>query len=227
MATDSQAGNVAPMRLIPRRTIVQGGVALAGGAAAGVLAPRASSAASRREQWRAWVVSRGAGTPVALDDYLPIALTDTEMVTLMAAIDRLIPPDDLGPGASDAGVHVYIDRLLSGRSIAFLPTYQQGLAALNAGGDFAQATPDDQDALLTSAEAGDLADAPAGFFPLLLEHTRQGMFCDPIHGGNREFAGWDLIRYPGIKLVWSADDQAIGAEVPAEHVSVEQYRRQS
>ena len=35
---------------------------------------------------------------------------------------------------------------------------------------------------------------------MLLEHTREGMFSDPIYGGNVNFAGWDLIGYPGIKL---------------------------
>ena len=74
------------------------------------------------------------------------------------------------------------------------------------------------------AEAGDLDGAPEGFFPLLLEHTRQGMFCDPIHGGNRNFAGWDLLGYPGIKLVWTEADQSEGTEVRPEHVSVEEFK---
>ena len=43
----------------------------------------------------------------------------------------------------------------------------------------------------------ELAGDPGGFFATLLEYTRQGMFADPIHGGNAGFAGWDLIGYPG------------------------------
>jgi hypothetical protein len=138
----------------------------------------------------------------------------------------LIPNDDLGPGAIEAGVFIYIDRLLAGRGAATLPLYQAGLAALNAAADgdgFTALAEADQDALLTNLEAGEVADAPDGFFALLLEHTRQGMFGDPIHGGNREFIGWDLIRYPGIKLVWTAEAQAFDAVVEPEHISVEQY----
>ena len=51
------------------------------------------------------------------------------------------------------------------------------------------------------------------------------MFSDPIYGGNVNFAGWDLIGYSGIKLVWDAEDQALDAIPEPEHVSVAEYRR--
>ncbi len=38
----------------------------------------------------------------------------------------------------------------------------------------------------------------------------EGMFGDPYYGGNKNFAGWDLIRYPGPRLATSADDQKMG-----------------
>lgn len=223
--TDHHDGvTTAPLRLIPRRRFVQG-AAVAGGATAGLLAPSRGQAAPRRESWSEWLARRGTGTPASPDDYAPTALTVAELDTLKAAIDRLIPPDDLGPGAADAGAFIYIDGLLAGRGSALLPVYRAGLAALDgtAGGAFTGMSAADQDSLLSSVEAGDVADAPAAFFPLMLEHTRQGMFSDPIHGGNRAFAGWDLIGYPGIKLVWTPEDQAIGTEVAAEHTSVEEY----
>jgi gluconate 2-dehydrogenase gamma chain len=28
-------------------------------------------------------------------------------------------------------------------------------------------------------------------------HTRQGFLADPIYGGNRNRAGWDVIGFPG------------------------------
>ena len=43
---------------------------------------------------------------------MPAWLTDAEFAVLSAACDRLIPPFDAGPGASEAGVPEYIDRLL-------------------------------------------------------------------------------------------------------------------
>ena len=39
-------------------------------------------------------------------------LTEPETRFLDAAVERLIPTDELGPGAKDAGVTVYIDRQL-------------------------------------------------------------------------------------------------------------------
>jgi hypothetical protein len=29
------------------------------------------------------------------------------------------------------------------------------------------------------------------------------MFADPIYGGNRDFAGWRLLRYPGAQRAWT------------------------
>jgi len=35
------------------------------------------------------------------------------------------------------------------------------------------------------------------FFDALCLHTRQGMYCHPVYGGNREMVGWRLVDYPG------------------------------
>lgn len=35
------------------------------------------------------------------------------------------------------------------------------------------------------------------FLPLLVMHTRQGFYADPIYGGNRGRVGWDVIGFPG------------------------------
>ena len=42
------------------------------------------------------------------------ALSPAQMKTLEAFIDRLIPSDELGPGAVEAGAQIYIDRQLAG-----------------------------------------------------------------------------------------------------------------
>src|SRR5690606_16670644 len=102
------------------------------------------------------------------DAYVPRALTEAELATLKAAIDQLIPSDEIGPGAAEAGVFVYIDRSLAKPYAEQLPLYQEGLAALDAaaGGDgFAAATPEQQIEILTRAEAGEVAE---GFFETLL-----------------------------------------------------------
>jgi hypothetical protein len=35
------------------------------------------------------------------------------------------------------------------------------------------------------------------------------MFGDPYYGGNKNFAGWDLIRYPGPWLVVAPEEQRL------------------
>ena len=213
---------------IPRRQFLQSSGVVAGSAmAAGVAFPvRALAAGVPAEHLPAWLDLLSRSIPAMLDDYTPVALSDSEIATLRAVVGRLIPSDELGPGADDVGVHVFIDRSLAGPNAASLPVYQALRAALDAGAagrDFIAATPERQDELLTQFEAGELTDAPEGAFALLLEHTREGMFGDPIYGGNRDFAGWDLIGYPGIKLVWTEADQEINAVVKPLHISVKQF----
>jgi gluconate 2-dehydrogenase gamma chain len=41
------------------------------------------------------------------------------------------------------------------------------------------------------------AETDLPFFPLLVLHTRQGFYADPIYGGNRDHAGWRTIGFPG------------------------------
>jgi gluconate 2-dehydrogenase gamma chain len=157
------------------------------------------------------------------------------MTTLKAILARLIPKDNLGPGAVEANAHVYIDRALAGHLKTSLPAYQRYLPMFNAAAkpygaaSFAALSPSQQDALLELFALGQppgvtAADpALAGLFAMLLEHTREGMFGDPMYGGNARFAGWDLIGYPGVKLVWTAQEQALGARLTPVHISVALY----
>ena len=42
------------------------------------------------------------------------------------------------------------------------------------------------------------------FFNLVLEDVYEGMFSDPIYGGNRDLAGWKLVGYPGAQRAYTA-----------------------
>lgn len=42
-----------------------------------------------------------------------------------------------------------------------------------------------------------LTEIELDFFTLLVLHTRQGFYSDPIYGGNKERAGWRVIGFPG------------------------------
>ena len=35
------------------------------------------------------------------------------------------------------------------------------------------------------------------FFPMLVLHTRQGFYSDPVYGGNADHVGWQVIGFPG------------------------------
>jgi gluconate 2-dehydrogenase gamma chain len=42
-----------------------------------------------------------------------------------------------------------------------------------------------------------LTETELEFLPLLILHTRQGFYSDPIYGGNKARIGWQVIGFPG------------------------------
>ena len=36
------------------------------------------------------------------------------------------------------------------------------------------------------------------FFTMLYQNVMEGMFADPIYGGNRNKAGWKMVGFPGV-----------------------------
>jgi gluconate 2-dehydrogenase gamma chain len=151
-------------------------------------------------------------------------LTAAEADTLEAIVARLIPTDENGPGAAEARAAHYIDRALVGPLRSSRGAYASGLAALDAyaqatkGAPFAKLSSQDQDAVLIDIEknvATGFTPNSSEFFNLVRAHTIQGTFCDPYYGGNANFVGWDLIAYPGIRMMVTEDEQRIDAKVKA------------
>lgn len=145
-------------------------------------------------------------------------LTAAEADVLEAMVARIVPTDNNGPGAAEARAAHYIDRALTGPLASSKSAYVSGLAALDAyaqsskGAPFTKLTARDQDAVLTDLEknvAKEFRPSASAFFEMVRNHTMQGMFSDPYYGGNANFIGWDLIGYPGIRMVVSAEDQSI------------------
>lgn len=142
-------------------------------------------------------------------------LTSGELKTLEAFIDRLVPKDENGPGAVECGAATYIDRALASALAGEKQAFSDGLAGVETlaqathHADFATLTPEVRDELLNSMENGSAAGFPnaRGFFSRVRRLTLEGMFSDPYYGGNRNFAGWDLIRYPGPRLAVAPEDQ--------------------
>ena len=137
--------------------------------------------------------------------------TAAEARIVTAACERIFPRDEQGPGATDAGVVVYIDRQLAGpygrdkyryTKPPFGPSsaehgyqgaespralYRNGIRQLGA---FETIPVTEQIAALKAIER-------TPFFALLRAHTLEGMFCDPVHGGNEHLSGWKMVGFPG------------------------------
>ena len=155
-------------------------------------------------------------------------LTAAEADVLEAITARLIPTDGSGPGAREAQAARYIDRALAGAHAASRPAYAAGLAATDTyaqqskGSAFATLAPADQDAVLAAIESNAATGfTPSGsaFFALLRAHTIEGTFSDPDYGGNANFAGWDLIGYPGVRVAVSPAEQQLNVAIAPNHKS--------
>ena len=94
-----------------------------------------------------------------------------------------------------------------GFQIEYTPAelFRRSISAINAhfktqGKAFDQLPPAEQDTYLASLEKGgiDLDGVPCNvFFELLLKHTVEGFFSDPIYGGNKNKVGWRMLGFPG------------------------------
>jgi gluconate 2-dehydrogenase gamma chain len=148
--------------------------------------------------------------------------TRSEALIVAAAASRIFPSDESGPGANEAGVVIYIDRQLAGprgrdaRRYTQGPFEESGAAppevgyqgkanlreiyrdALKGLVGFDQLSASDQDQKLRQIE-------DSYFFSILRKNTVEGMFSDPIHGGNTDMLGWQLIGFPGPQMSWAAE----------------------
>lgn len=156
------------------------------------------------------------------------ALTAAEAEFLEHACDCLIPSDDNGPGAKEARAVHYIDRSLAAHNAADRHAYLVSIAAIDdfarrsRGKPFSQLIRDQQESILRAVQNDEVpgcAPSGSGFFSMLRSHTIDGTFCDPYYGGNQDFVGWDLIRYPGIRLSASETDVASGSSLAPNHQS--------
>ena len=147
------------------------------------------------------------------------ALSSAHRQILDAFVDRLLPTDDLGPGALEMGAAQYIDLALADALAAEKGAFTDGLAATDAfsrkqfDAPFHLLSEEKKDGVLTALESGQVPDFPnaRAFFARVRRLTLEGMFGDSYYGGNRNFAGWDLIRYPGPRLAVAAEDQKMSA----------------
>jgi len=170
-----------PSLRLNRRAFLQAALTAAAAAGAGVACSR------NRSPWRFF----------ALD----------EARTLASMVDQIIPPDQ-DAGAAWAGVVNYIDRQLCGPYQALQAVYRHGLRAVDQtsqsiyGRVFADLESHQQIELLHRLEDGKAPGtawkqhSSADFFGYVVDHTMQGFYGDPRHGGNREGASWKMLKLP-------------------------------
>jgi gluconate 2-dehydrogenase gamma chain len=178
----------------------------------------------------AHVQARAQALPAIGNAY--IALSPAEAETLRAIVARIIPADENGPGALEARADRFIDRALSGALKSQRSAYSSGLAAVEAyaqaskGRAFTRLSPAEQDEALTEIQnnrATGFTGASGQFFNLVRTHTIQGTFSDPFYGGNDNFIGWELIGYPGSRIVVSANLQRMDVKPEPSRKSAYDY----
>jgi gluconate 2-dehydrogenase gamma chain len=131
-------------------------------------------------------------------------LTDAEAAVVEAVAERIVPADQ-DAGARDANVVNYIDRQLAGVFARHLQTYRQGVAGVQEtstimfGGGFESLDGPRQTEVLRALEHGEAkgaiweTESAQSFFSLIRDHTMQGFYGSPRHGGNRRFVSFRMI----------------------------------
>ncbi len=137
---------------------------------------------------------------------------DEEEITLLDAIvEQIIPTDDF-PGGKWANVSNFIDKQLSTYYRKHQIAYREGLAAFEKtiiqmkGKKFEELPFAEQTTMLEKMEAGEFSGdywndhSPADFFDMVRQHSLQGFYGSPVHGGNREYISYQMLGldYPNV-----------------------------
>jgi len=142
----------------------------------------------------------------------PWRVLTPEEARLVEAVTEQIIPSDRDPGAREAGVVFFIDRQLDGPYRRFAEAYHTGLACLAKtcqvmfGKHFEELNWSDQTRVLKAMESNkapkDLWNTPtsAEFFNLIRDHSMQGFYGSPRHGGNRNYVSYKMLglEYPRV-----------------------------
>jgi len=192
----------------------------AGAAASGVLVPQAFAKEHHHHTaaTNAPAMNEPMPEPVmaGMDTRHGAFFNDDDSRTIAAFAERLMPGEPGKPGATDADVLNYIDLALAGPYSDEQYFYRTGLIQLDThctqtyGKPFRSLTAEQQDETIVALEHNK---APAfvwptavAFFNAVHKHTLEGMFSDPIYGGNKDFAGWRLVGFPGAQPQFTPED---------------------
>ena len=149
--------------------------------------------------------------------------TSDEALLMDAIVEQIIPSDEW-PGAKDAKVTNYIDRQLSSRYKRFQEDYRNGLNFIKLSCEqlfnetFENIYWDKQTQFLKDMEAGSLSELKSDkvnsydkliwidgfertFFNLLRDHTMQGFYGSPRHGGNKDYVSYRMIGLDSLPII--------------------------
>lgn len=183
------------MSAFDRRSVLLGGATLLGGAALLPACPKEPDPGAGTPK-----DAGGAGEGPADDER--ISLQDV-LPTLVAICERLLPSDDLGPGAREAGIATYLPKVLADpRMRAIKSMTQRGAvwvaraAKKEHGKWFVELSDEQKDAFINRLVKGEVK--PKGFTPvafvrILLALTLEAFLGDPRHGGNKDQVGWKFV----------------------------------
>jgi gluconate 2-dehydrogenase gamma chain len=134
-------------------------------------------------------------------------LTARQTETLGALAEQIIPKDK-DPGARDAGVLHYLDRILAGDQASKQPLYAAGLEGVDQtsqlmfGRDFVLLSFQEQTTVLKAIEQGQSPGeiwktvSSQEFFEMLWNHVLEGFYGPPEEGGNKNYASWKMVGFP-------------------------------
>ena len=125
--------------------------------------------------------------------------------TLRSMGERLVPDAPDAPGAAATDAFTYVEREAARpemqgvrRQLMRGASQLDKLALKSAGKLYSTASVEERDAVIESMIQGEGRKRkfdPPEFVRLMLALTLEGMFSDPIHGGNKDMQGWTLIGY--------------------------------
>ncbi|HWK23399.1 MAG TPA: gluconate 2-dehydrogenase subunit 3 family protein [Ureibacillus sp.] len=232
MADQDKKDQILDKRTSRRSFLKNSGLTVGGlivGGAVGTLIGRETNETTTTEKTKNAPAQQGTGNANAALMFF----TPNQFDIANAAVERIFPADDNGPGAQELLVAYFIDhQLASGwgtnakeyMSGPFFPGeetqgYQSslnrqeiftiGLAAIedhskkNYEKSFLELSGEEQDAVLTDMQDGKVemrGVSSTYFFNLLRSTTIEGVYADPLYGGNAGMSGWEMKKYPGHQM---------------------------
>lgn len=130
--------------------------------------------------------------------------TESEAVTIEAMCEQIVPSDN-DPGAKEANVIYFIDKQLVSNYFVHQSAYRKGIIGLNEtsrimfGNNFEKLNWKNQYQVMLDLESGKAKgktweqESSSGFFNIVRDHTMQGFYGSPHHGGNKDYVSYKML----------------------------------